>query len=674
MKYLFFLFLILPVFIFGQNARQSSIDSIQQLISKAKKDTNKAILLDKLALFYFDENPDKALQYEEQSLNLAKELKWEQGMADAYCDIGNCYTTKFNIEKAIANYLKGIEIFKRLNDKKRIAKTYTNMGIIYQNENQLSLSLEYYFKALGLAEELKDSNMIAFGHANIGSLYQITGDFKKAIYYDSISLHYFTRLKNEEEIAGNWVGIGNAHKSLGNLNKALEAMLKALKIYNETNNAFGKALSLTNIGTVYEAKGDYEQAIQYELDALKEFKSLDDENGLSVTEILLGDYYYKIAMSPGKHSKNSSIPATRSECLNLSIQYLKHAIPILTKRNNLSDLSAAYKSLASAQQASKDYQAAIESYLKYTFYKDSVYSIEVAQKINNHENQREIDLRESKIKLLAQDIKLKDVNAQKQRLMRNALLGGILSLLTIAAFIIAYYVRKQRNDKLLADEKVNTLLKDQELRSVSDMLEVQEQERKRIAADLHDRLGSMLSTVKLYFNSVEEQIDHLKTQNREQYHKATTLLDEACDEVRKISHNLVSGELIKFGLVSALNQLKVTLNETGKLTMHVLAFGMETRLDSAVEISLYRVIQELMNNMLKHAKANEVTIQLNKVDNNLNIVVEDNGIGFDVADALEKNGMGLRSVETRVKKLNGTLSIDSSKGRGTTTIIDIPIG
>ncbi len=311
--------------------------------------------------------------------------------------------------------------------------------------------------------------------------------------------------------------------------------------------------------------------------------------------------------------------------------------------------------------------------LKYTFYKDSVYSIEVAQKINNHENQREIDLRESKIKLLAQDIKLKTIHAQKQELTRNALIGSILSLLIITAFIIMYFVRKQRSEKLLADEKVNTLLKDQELKSVSDMLEVQEQERKRIAADLHDRLGSMLSTVKLYFNSVEEQIDHLKTQNREQYHKATTLLDEACDEVRKISHNLVSGELIKFGLVSALHQLKVTLNDTGKITMHVLAFGMESRLETATEISLYRVIQELMNNILKHAKATEVTIQLNKVDTNLNIVVEDNGIGFDVAEALKKGGMGLRSIETRVKQLNGTISIDSGKGRGTTSIIDIPI-
>jgi hypothetical protein len=100
---------------------------------------------------------------------------------------------------------------------------------------------------------------------------------------------------------------------------------------------------------------------------------LEDENGLSVTEILLGEYYYKIALSSAKCPVIVSIPITKRECLSLSIQYLKHAIPILTKRNSLSDLSASYKSLANAPQTSEDYQAAIESYLKYTFYKDSVY-------------------------------------------------------------------------------------------------------------------------------------------------------------------------------------------------------------------------------------------------------------------------------------------------------------
>ncbi len=226
-------------------------------------------------------------------------------------------------------------------------------------------------------------------------------------------------------------------------------------------------------------------------------------------------------------------------------------------------------------------------------------------------------------------------------------------------------------EKLKANEQINTLLKEQELKSVNDMLDVQEGERRRIASDLHDRLGSMLSTVKLYFGTVEEQIDTLKEQNKEQYYKANSLLDEACEEVRKISHDLVSGELVKFGLVSALRQMAETIEDTGQLKIKVLAFGMDSRLDSNVEIALYRVIQELMNNILKHARSTEVTIQLTKLDNNLNIMVEDNGIGFDLDAVKLKDGIGLKNMETRVNKLNGKIHFDSGKGKGTTTIIDI---
>ncbi len=150
-------------------------------------------------------------------------------------------------------------------------------------------------------------------------------------------------------------------------------------------------------------------------------------------------------------------------------------------------------------------------------------------------------------------------------------------------------------------------------------------------------------------------------------------MDEPCDEVRNISHNRVSGEWVKFGLVSAQYQLCNTLVETRRMHVHALTFGLEERLNSRMEIALYRVIQELLNILLKQAKATEVNIQLNKVENNLNIVVEDNGVGFDVEAAFQKHGMGLRSIETRINKLNGSFSIDSGKGRGTTSIIDLPI-
>jgi len=251
--------------------------------------------------------------------------------------------------------------------------------------------------------------------------------------------------------------------------------------------------------------------------------------------------------------------------------------------------------------------------------------------------------------------------------------AGALVTVILLFYDVVNYVRALRKKREKETREKEQLIHEQELKSISAMLEGQETERKRIASDLHDRLGSMLSTVKLYFGLVEEQLDMREEKNKEQYNKANFLLDQACEEVRKISHNLVSGDLASFGLVPALTQMKSTIEDSGLIKINFFSFGMDIRLGSTVEITLYTIVQELINNILKHSKATEVTIQLNKGGNNLNIVVEDNGLGFDVASAQSKGGMGLKSLETRVGKLNGNISIDSRKGKGTTIIINIPV-
>ena len=184
----------------------------------------------------------------------------------------------------------------------------------------------------------------------------------------------------------------------------------------------------------------------------------------------------------------------------------------------------------------------------------------------------------------------------------------------------------------------------------------------------------MLSMVKLHFKSVEENIQSIKENNLAMYSKANNLLDEACEEVRKIANDLTSGVLNKFGLIPALNSLKESIEGTGQLKIEVLVFGFdENRLEYNIEINLYRIIQELISNILKHAKASEVSIQLLKKEKRLNIVVEDNGIGFDVNQTKNKKGMGLKNIESRVDSLNGEFNIDSGKGSGTTITIDIPL-
>ena len=269
-------------------------------------------------------------------------------------------------------------------------------------------------------------------------------------------------------------------------------------------------------------------------------------------------------------------------------------------------------------------------------------------------------------------------NLEKENERMNLIIIVVISILIILALVASLVILKLRSKTKLAEkerqidrQKVDELLKNQELSSIMNVLEIQEKERKRIAQDLHDRLGSMLSMVKLHFKNTEKNLEQLKQQNKDEYEKASKLLDEACDEVRKIAHNLISGVLRKFGLVAALNDLGHTVEQSGQLTMEVVTTGLDERLGWDYELNIYRVIQELLANTMKHAEATEVTIQLLRNNGNLRVIYEDDGRGFD--DSKIQLGMGMKNIASRLDKLGSALQTDSGKGGGSTFMFNVSI-
>jgi two-component system NarL family sensor kinase len=251
------------------------------------------------------------------------------------------------------------------------------------------------------------------------------------------------------------------------------------------------------------------------------------------------------------------------------------------------------------------------------------------------------------------------------------LIVGTLALLLIVLFVILFAFMFQRKliKKQKAFREVEVLLQKKEVKAAYDVLEAQELERKRIAEDLHDRVGSLLAAVKLHFHASKDNLDN----QANFFSTGSKLLDEAIDEVRDISHNMVSGILSKFGLIAALTDLKTTLENSKQVSFQIHIHHLDGRLDLTIEMNLYRIVQELVSNILKHAQANEIILQLNRYESELLLIVEDNGIGFDPQNAKLSSGIGLSNIETRVVKMNGRLNIDSRKGQGTTVTIEIPI-
>jgi len=277
----------------------------------------------------------------------------------------------------------------------------------------------------------------------------------------------------------------------------------------------------------------------------------------------------------------------------------------------------------------------------------------------------------TKYQTAEKDKEIAEQKAEKSKITTQLTISlAILFLVIISAYLIQKNTRKKQllaeQAKDLEAQKVSTLLKEQELSSIDAMIEGQEKERKRIAEDLHDDLGALMATVKLHFDNIES------AQNEEAVTKTSSLLDEAYEKIRSIAHAKNSGVIANQGLLVAVTNMASKISSANTINIEVIAHGLEERLENSLELSLFRMIQELIANIIKHAEATTATIQLTQHEKNLNIIVEDNGKGFDFSNH-KSSGIGLETIKKRIEHLNGTLTIDSSLGKGTTILVDIPL-
>lgn len=244
-------------------------------------------------------------------------------------------------------------------------------------------------------------------------------------------------------------------------------------------------------------------------------------------------------------------------------------------------------------------------------------------------------------------------------------------LVSIILFV-TYYQRKQIQQKIAIQE----LKAEMQRQMLESSLEVQEVERRRIAKDLHDEVGAMLSATKMSLNQMVRKIDSTDLSTLAQQTKE--LLDESISQVRRISKELVPSTLEEFGLVSALDEFIQKIHVASGVLFVLNHEGIippDKRFDKKIELTVYRIAQELVNNALKHAQANEISLILKEQTNHLIFEFNDDGIGFDI-EKVQKNvkkGLGLKNIESRLSVVNGTFVQKSELGKGTQSYIEIPI-
>lgn len=328
-----------------------------------------------------------------------------------------------------------------------------------------------------------------------------------------------------------------------------------------------------------------------------------------------------------------------------------------------------YYQLYENRRGAGDLFPALEYYEKYNETKDSINT----ERANAHIRELEVsfDTKEKELALL------KERERTKQRTMqRNIMIGAAAGIIWFSLLGILFFWNRARLQKKISiqsesisQQKIQQLEQEKKLLAMSSMIGGQEAERKRIAQDLHDGLGGLLSSVKAQLNLIQHQVDTLASE--EMYTKANTLIDTASTELRRIAYNMMPSSLSRLGLEAALEDMTSSLETDHQLNVNLQILGLGTRLDETTEIMIYRIIQELINNVVKHADATRLLVQINKTENEIFLVVEDNGVGMNPETLTQSRGIGMKSIESRVKYLNGT--IDISGGKGTCVSVHIPI-
>lgn len=328
-----------------------------------------------------------------------------------------------------------------------------------------------------------------------------------------------------------------------------------------------------------------------------------------------------------------------------------------------------YEALSLNYENLKDYENAIKYIHLSKEYADSLNFKKQDIAIREYQIQYETEKKQLENEYLKQENVLLGEKQRANRILFFVTLGLFIALLTASYFIVKYLLRKKKiaeQEKIIEQQKSENLLKTQEMNIIDAMIEGQEKERQLIAQDLHDNLGSMLASLRLNFENLRSQTAQ---ENYPLFEKANGLINDAYQNVRRLAHAKNSGVIADRGLIPALKILAEKTSVPKKFEIEIQSFGMNSRLDLTLEITVFRAIQELVTNCIKHASASKVLISLTQHQNEITIIVEDNGKGFP------KNiteGMGLSNIRKKIKSYGGTFDIDSSS-KGTTIIINIPI-
>ena len=581
----------------------------------------------KIARWYFGNNSDKAIEYSRKALQYFEQsnLSITDEKADVHLLLAETFDEQGKQDSsAYYYYLLSSEIESgNITDAKLSIDLYTKLAIFWinldygnsENDEYFSTLKNYVDKAKLAARSLKDSSDA------VSSVYFLQGAYFHALQKFDSARYYYQRYVLERERIG-----------LLALPRKISAFTNITDTYLQENKP-NEAMQFVN---KVERLGDAPQKSKY-LVFFMQF------NNLLKGKALYQQKHYDEAIS----------------LINETLEKLK-----TTGAHLRTELVDAHKILADSYEATGDYKNALVQKNRYIFLNDSLMKKDKIDMVNRLEIRYRIV---EKDKALAEQ-KLKIASIENRVRSRNVLIGAIVLLALFSIVGFALWRRKNMHKQKLQQERIDNLQQKMEIERLNATIDGEEKERTRIARELHDGIGSLLTAAKMNFEMVRKNSQY---EHNPDFIEGIKLLEETASGLRETAHNIMPEILMQEGLSDAVKSFCDRMTGKGGTAISFQTLGRQVEMDASFYLPVYRIVQELIHNIRKHANAATALVQMNfHDDGGLDLTVEDDGAGMDTTVIKNSNGMGLKNISERIKQLGGRIDINSIIGKGTSVYLE----
>lgn len=653
-KYLSIIYLLLLLHSVYTHAQTRELDSIKTLINNhPQQDTERISLLVDYVLNAININTSQALPIMQEVSNLSRKLQYKKGIQLGYIyqqfyysDRGDFASSTLYADTALQYLIKDTSKFAQVN----AAYLYHNLGGDYMKMGDYEDAITYFTKAAEILEKYKPE-ILGSVYDGLAAVYEDLLQLDKAFEYDKKAIAAAEKTGDKSSIARRYLNYAERLTKEHKNDEAGTILKKTESLVLETKDVIATAMFHQVRGYLSQSKKQYAQAISDFKAAYKIGLDNDDK----YQQIALLDPLIKSLMEANQMQEAKKMNDT---LLQKSILYQMRF-----------GKKSAYENLAKWYFLNKDYVNAYKFLEKKMLLSDSIASEETKQKISMVEVRYKVAGKDREIKSLQNQKKIQQLQLRQKSTLNYILIGAAVSLLVISLLSYRNYTHRQK----LQQAKITELETEKQLTATEAILKGEEQERTRLAKDLHDGLGGMLSGIKYSLNNMKENMI-MAPGDVQAFEHSIHMLDSSISEMRRVAHNLMPESLLKFGLDEALNDFCKEISRNGMLKVVYQSFGLKDKsIDRSLSVTTYRIVQELLNNIIKHAHAAQAIVQVSASETQLTITVEDDGKGMDKNTLKTAQGIGWKNIRSRVDYHKGIINMQSEPGKGTSVFIEFPL-